>query len=84
MSTDLRVAPASSASAVETGAHVGATSRLAATTLQSQAKAALTSLGWKSPIAHAAVIAAVGAMGTDVTLEQLIFEALRRCLAPKA
>ena len=84
LSTDLRVAPARSASAVENGAHVGAISKLDATPLQIQAKAALTSLGWKSPIAHAAVTAAVGAMGNDLTLEQLIFEALRRCPAPKA
>jgi Holliday junction resolvasome RuvABC DNA-binding subunit len=84
LSTDLRVAPARSASAIENGAHVGAISKLDATTLQIQAKAALTSLGWKSPIAHAAVAAAVGAMGNDLTLEQLIFEALRRCPAPRA
>jgi Holliday junction resolvasome RuvABC DNA-binding subunit len=78
------VAPTSSTSTVENGAHVGAISKLDATTLQIQAKAALTSLGWKSPIAHAAVAAAVGAMGNDLTLEQLIFEALRRCPAPRA
>ena len=84
LSTDLRVAPASSTRAVENGAHVGAISKLDATTVQIQAKAALTSLGWKSPIAHAAVTAAVGAMGNDLTLERLIFEALRRCQAPKA
>jgi HNH endonuclease len=84
LSADLRAAPASSTSAVENGAHVGAISKLDATTLQIQAKAALTGLGWKSPIAHAAVTAAVGAMGNDLTLEQLIFEALRRCPAPKA
>jgi hypothetical protein len=84
LSTDLRPAPASSASAVENDAHVGAISKLDATPLQLQARAALTSLGWKSPIAHAAVTAAVGAMGNDLTLEQLVFEALRRCPAPKA
>jgi hypothetical protein len=60
-----------------------ATSKLDVAVLRTQAKAALTGLGWKPAIAHAAVAAAV-AMGADMTLESLIFDALRRCPAPKA
>jgi hypothetical protein len=47
-----------------------------------QAKAALTGLGWKRAIAHAAVAAAVAEQGPDVTLERLVFESLRRCPVP--
>jgi hypothetical protein len=64
--------------------HVGGTSKLDAAILRAQAKAALTGLGWKPTIAHAAVTAAAAAQGADVTLERLIFESLRRCPAPKA
>jgi hypothetical protein len=39
------------------GAHVGAPSKLDAAILRTQAKAALTGLGWKPAIAHAAVAA---------------------------
>jgi hypothetical protein len=53
--------------------------RLDAAILRTQAKAALTGLGWKPAIAHAAVAAAAEVQGEDVTLERLIFEALRRC-----
>jgi hypothetical protein len=68
-----------------TGAHVGAASKLDAAILHTQAKAALTGLGWKPAIAHAAIAAAVAsAQGVEVTLERLIFESLRRCPAPKA
>jgi hypothetical protein len=52
--------------------------------LQAQAKAALTSLGWKPAIALAAVAAASAAHGIDMTLESLIRESLRRCPVPKA
>ena len=59
-------------------------SKLDAAILRRQAKAALTGLGWKPAIAHAAVAAAAAAQGDEVMLEQLIFEALRRCPTPKA
>jgi hypothetical protein len=59
-------------------------SRLDAAILRTQAKAALTTLGWKPAIAHAAVAAAAAAQGTEVTLERLIFESLRRCPVPRA
>jgi len=57
--------------------------RLDAANLRTQAKAALTGLGWKPAIAHAAVAAAAEAQGDAATLERLIFEALRRCSTPK-
>ena len=60
------------------------TSRLDAAILHTQAKTALTALGWKPAIAAAAVAAAAEAQGAEVTLERLIFESLRRCPAPKA
>jgi hypothetical protein len=60
-------------------AHVGGVAKLDAAILRTQAKAALTSLGWKPAVAHAAVAAAMTARGPDLSLEQLIFEALRRC-----
>jgi hypothetical protein len=70
---------------IDARAHVGAASRLDAAILRTQAKAALTGLGWKPAIANAAVAAAVAAaQGTEVSLEQLIFESLRRCPSPKA
>ena len=87
------------AMSAETGAHVGApgvrssasadtgvktVSRLDAAILCTQARVALTGLGWKPAIAHAAVDAAVAAKGAEMTLERLIFESLRRCPAPKA
>jgi hypothetical protein len=64
-------------------AHVAAASKLDTVILQTQAKAALTGLGWKPAIAHAAVAAAAAVQGTEATLEQLIFDSLRRCPAPK-
>ncbi len=82
----------------DTGAHVGApgpvsntrapeikvVSKLDAAILCTQARTALTGLGWKPAIAHAAVDAAAAAQGPQMTLERLIFESLRRCPAPKA
>jgi len=65
-------------------AHVGTASRLTATDLRTQAKAALTGLGWKPAIANAAVSAAAAAHGSGITLERLIFESLRRCPVPNA
>ncbi|HEX3759791.1 MAG TPA: hypothetical protein VHW23_13850 [Kofleriaceae bacterium] len=58
--------------------------KLDAAILRTHARAALTGLGWKPAIAYAAVDAAVAAQGADLTLEQLIFESLRRCPAPSA
>jgi hypothetical protein len=76
----------------ETSAHVGAAARTgtvasAAAKLDdaivgTQAKEALIGLGWKAPIAQAAVAAARGALGDATTLERLILEALRRCPRP--
>ncbi|HEX3761217.1 MAG TPA: HNH endonuclease signature motif containing protein [Kofleriaceae bacterium] len=86
-------------SEADTGAHVGApgrsflraeydqskpVSKLDVAILRTQARAALTGLGWKPAIAHAAVDAAVVAGGPELTLERLIFESLRRCPAPAA
>lgn len=84
--------------AADAGAHVGGPgassrepagteiigSKLDAAVLCTQARAALTGLGWKPTIAHAAVDAAVAAKGVAMTLERLIFESLRRCPTPKA
>jgi hypothetical protein len=67
----------------DTSVGVSGARRLDAAILRTQAKAALTGLGWKPAIAHAAVAAAAEAQGEDVTLERLIFEALRRCPKPK-
>jgi hypothetical protein len=71
------------------GAHVGAENttrmpvapRLDVAILCTQAKAALRGLGWKPTIAQAAVAAAV-AQNASMTLEELIFEALKRCPVP--
>jgi hypothetical protein len=63
-------------------AHVGAPTKLDAVILCTQAKEALVGLGWKPAIAQAAVVAAAAALGTEVTLERLIFEALRQCPRP--
>jgi len=65
-------------------AHVGVANKLDVAILHTQAKSALTGLGWKPAIAHAAVAAAAAVQGAEVTLERLIFESLRRCPAPKA
>jgi hypothetical protein len=67
---------------VSASAHVGASSKLDAAILRSQAKTALTGLGWKPAIAHAAVAAAAAGAAPDVTLEQLIRAALRHCPVP--
>jgi hypothetical protein len=58
-------------------------SKLDAAILRTQAKAALTGLGWKPAIAHAAVTAAA-AEGAAWTLEELIRTSLRRCPMPRA
>jgi hypothetical protein len=82
---DAHVGVTSSAGPVEdTSARASGASRLDAAILRTQAKAALTGLGWKPAIAHAAVAAAAEAQGDAATLERLIFEALRRCPTPKA
>jgi predicted nucleic acid-binding protein len=71
-------------SVTDEGVVVRRSNRLDAAILHTQAKAALTALGWKPAIAAAAVAAAAVAQGAEVTLERLIFESLRRCPAPKA
>jgi hypothetical protein len=88
-----------SAAAEDTGAHVGAAGArspapaaaevqtvpgLDAAILGTQARAALTGLGWKPAVARAAVEAAAAALGPEMTLERLIFESLRRCPVPRA
>ena len=81
---DAHVGAMSSADPVkDTRVHASGARRLDAAILRTQAKAALTGLGWKPAIAHAAVAAAAEALGVDVTLERLIFDALRRCPTPK-
>jgi hypothetical protein len=69
---------------VNDGAHMGARSKLNVAVLRTQSKEALVGLGWKPAIATAAVAAASAALGAEVTLERLIFEALRRCPRPTA
>lgn len=64
-------------------APASASSRLDAAILRTEAKAALVGLGWKPPIAGAAITAAIAEQGAELTLEQLIFEALRRCPIPR-
>jgi hypothetical protein len=51
--------------------------------MRTQARDALIGLGWKSPIARAAVDDAIAHGTAETTLESLIREALRRCPAPK-
>jgi hypothetical protein len=52
--------------------------------LRTQGKQALVGLGWKPAIAHAAIAEALEAVGTNVPLDRLVFEALRRCPRPRA
>jgi hypothetical protein len=59
-------------------------SKLDVTILRTQAKAALVGLGWKAPIAQAAVAAAAASLGPEAILETLILESLRRCPKPRA
>jgi hypothetical protein len=90
--------PGQARQAADTGAHVDAlgarpkaalgteskaVTKLDTAILRTQARAALTALGWKPAIARAAVDAAAAAQGPEATLERLIFESLRRCPAPK-
>ncbi|HEX7842145.1 MAG TPA: HNH endonuclease signature motif containing protein [Kofleriaceae bacterium] len=70
--------------AARPGAHVDATSKLDGVIVRTQATAALIGLGCKPAVAHAAVAAAVAAQGTEMALERLIVEALRRCPIPRA
>jgi Holliday junction resolvasome RuvABC DNA-binding subunit len=57
-------------------------SKLEVAVLRTQAKEVLVGLGWQSAIAQAAVAAVSASLGTQATLEPLIFEALRRCPQP--
>jgi hypothetical protein len=71
-------------SSVPAGTEIKTMSRLDAAILCTQARTALTGLGWKPAIARAAVDAAVAANGAETTLKRLIFESLRRCPTPEA
>jgi hypothetical protein len=64
------------------GTSLNAANQVDTVILHTQAKSALTGLGWKPAIAHAAVTAAAAATESDVTLEQLIRESLRQCPKP--
>ncbi len=74
----------------ESHAHVGTKgrqsrdtgSRFDHTVMQSQARDVLVGLGWKPGIARAAVEEACAPVGSEVPVEQLIAEALRRCPRP--
>jgi hypothetical protein len=71
-------------SSVPASAEIKTASKLDAAIRCTQARAALTGLGWKPAIARAAVDAAAAVSGPELTLERLIFESLRRCPTPKA
>src|SRR5205814_2584611 len=47
--------------------------------LDAQARATLVGLGWSAAIARVAVDEALSRVGSEVTLETVIREALRRC-----
>ncbi|HEU4728948.1 MAG TPA: HNH endonuclease signature motif containing protein [Kofleriaceae bacterium] len=66
------------------GAHVGAGDQLTVAVLRARAGDALVGLGWTRAVAHRAVAEALAAAGSEMTLERLIFESLRRCPVPKA
>ena len=79
----------------ERQAHVGAKTRQGNTSdtsagaarfgravMQTQARDALVGLGWKPGIARAAVEEACASVGTEVPIDALILEALRRCPKP--
>ena len=53
--------------------HVGANPHRA------DARLALTTMGWKAPVAQRAVDEALAALAPDTPLERLVFESLRRC-----
>jgi Holliday junction resolvasome RuvABC DNA-binding subunit len=53
--------------------------KLQLATLRTQAKQALVGLGWKPAIAIPAVDAALVGQRAELTLEQVVHEALRRC-----
>ncbi|MBA3503439.1 MAG: hypothetical protein H0T65_23965 [Deltaproteobacteria bacterium] len=68
----------------EVASHVGSrtTSPLDEAIVRTQARDALVGLGWKSHIARAAVEEAISHVGSELSLEGLIREALRRCPRP--
>jgi len=49
-----------------------------------QLEQTLVQLGWKLAIARRSVAAATAALGAHAPFEQLVREALRRCLRPSA
>ncbi len=55
---------------------------LATSTMRAQARDALAALGWKKQVASAAVDAALASTGTNIAIDALIREALRRCAVP--
>jgi hypothetical protein len=70
-------------------AHVGVNSeplpdRMATAVVRTQAKAALTGMGWKPTVAVRAVDAAIAALDHDAPLERVIFESLQQCPRPAA
>jgi hypothetical protein len=79
-----RSSPATTRETANAGAHVGAAAKLDGGELCTEAKAALTQMGWKSALAQAAVHRAVSTLGASATLESVIVEALRRCPRPSA
>jgi hypothetical protein len=58
--------------------------KLATAVLRTQAKEALSGLGRKPALAVRAVNAAINALGSDASLERVIFESLKRCPRPEA
>jgi hypothetical protein len=72
----------------EENAHAGTNvgqrtpTRFGLVALRTQARDALVGLGWKSAIASSAVDEACAHVGTDVGIDVLIREALRRCPRP--
>jgi len=72
-----RCRPRPAAAHVETPGQRDVTARL------TEARAALTGLGWKPAIAHATVAAAAAAADESATLDELIVAALRRCPVPR-
>ncbi len=68
----------------ERHAHAGTNPGQRVTAMRSQARDALVGLGWKSAIAGAGVDDACAHVGTNVTIDVLIREALRRCPRPRS
>ena len=63
----------------ESGHRAGPTSRYDSVKLATEAKQALVGLRFPKSVARDAVALALEELGHDVTLERLIFDAIRRC-----